>query len=305
MTSLGPLEFRAAAEPDQDALDRFQWTCFDRPLDRARWRWLAACPDGPLRLSLAVDAAAEVIATYGLLPLRLWRGGTLAPAALAIQAAVHPAARRQGLFVALGRYALLRSEAPVALGKPNQSALPGHRQVGFRELCPLPVLSRRLARPAAHTCREVDGFDERLDALMARLAPRYSFLVWKDARWWRWRLAAPGRRYRCLVAEGGGRLRGFAVLKDYQGPRGAVTHLLDLQAEDEAALADLVQAAAGIAVGELNLWSNPQDPRREWLTALGFEPRPGRDCLIGRVPEASIELGPLGACFCYADNDVH
>jgi predicted acetyltransferase len=309
------VNIRRFALSDLHKLQRFHEECFGRPLDLDRYKWFNLDgPEGPVRSYLAQDAQQEsILGTYGLLPIRLHFNQQTIQASLAVNAAVHPAFRKQGLFVELGRHALKEETqfgASVSLGKPNHSALPGHQKVGWHLLCRLPKLVKRSPEPKTHGCLQVASFDERFDDFQQAICERYTFMVAKNAGWMNWRLANPGQSYTRYICLRQRAMSGYVVLKHYHGPKGHVTHLLDLLALDDQSLQELVAAAENFAVGtgEFNVWSNANDPLRTKLLALGFNEQQSPDSLIfhDNSQDASIGLPKSGSWhFCYADNDIH
>jgi GNAT superfamily N-acetyltransferase len=307
-----PWSIRRQDPEDLDSLERFHLECFGRGLDRARWRWFnQEAPAGPVRAWIATErTSGQIIATYSLLPIKIKVGARILDASLAVNAAVLPRWRRRGLFVDLGGQGLAqerRDGVMLTLGKPNKSALAGHRRVGWSELCPLDLLVLPAPRQRPHRCQPLGAFDARFDALLERVAARTSLMVWKDARWMAWRCAPPDRRYSCWGLERDGILAGTAILKHYQGPKGIVTHLLSLLAQDQQARAELLAAAESFAVGtrELNLWTHPHDPNADPLRQAGWVQRPGGQPLIVHQDLQSPLLPVEGDwSFCYADVDV-
>ncbi|NMB75884.1 MAG: GNAT family N-acetyltransferase [Myxococcales bacterium] len=306
---------RELTDGDFPALERFHRDCYGRPLDRALFSWLhRQAPTGPT-LDLVADApGAGIVGTYSLLPLRVRFRDQVVTASLAVGAAVHPAHRRRGVFTCLGREILSRAAAAghtFTLGKPNAQALPGHRRAGFRVLSDLVVLRRAPPPPRAHACREVGAFDERLSEAWKRLSEGLSLAVARDAAWMNWRLERPGGSYHRLILADGQTLRGWLVLKRYDGTKGQIAHILDLWAEDAGALDELLAGAAGLSQGcrEINLWVCERDVRRPALARRGFTPADRvRDWLIGFSHQGDAAFSGLdrgGWVFSYLDNDVH
>jgi hypothetical protein len=304
---------RREEKDDLKRLRVFYRECFGRELDEKRRNWFHhEAPTGPVRSYIAEELGTQrILATYGLLPILLRHNEREIPASLAVGAAVHPDFRRRGLFVQMGRTVLNeehREKTSITLGKPNKSALPGHRKVGWNVFSPLAKLYKKSPERRDHRCLELETFDERFDVFSQRISKRFSFLILKDARFMNWRLRAPGQNYVRFVFERNGTLAGYAVIKRYEGPKGRVTHILDLHADDESALTELVSAAESSACGtsEINLWTNPCDPYADRLRRLGFLQRKEGDLLIAHGnPEAEIRPQP-GACwFSYLDNDIH
>lgn len=309
------LVIRRVTEDDLGYLRQFHRECFGRELSEERWSWFhQQAPTGAVRAYVAEAEHRDrrrIVATYGFLPIRLRLNHREISASLAVGAAVHPDCRKRGLFVQMGEY-VLQKEAEcgtaVTLGKPNKSALAGHLKIGWRILCSLPKLCRKSPREQPHACQLVPRFDDRFGRFFDKAIGKYSLAVVKDAGFMNWRLSAPQQQYARYVYEREGRILGFIVLKHYRGPKGSVTHIVDLQAADDAALEQLLAAGKTFAAGtrEINLWSNPYNPYAARLRELGFEPRDDGDLLIVHTNCGEPELPEPGSWwFSYADNDIY
>lgn len=307
-------QFRAATPADDPALLALYEAAFGKGFSPEWWAWYFACPTGRDRVAVA-ELDGQLAGAYGLLPYRLWLNGREVAASLCQNVCTHPDHQGRGLFVRLGHHALDAEGArgvSVCLGMPNSKALPGHLKVGWDEAAPLPFLVKEhdAIRPRRNRCVEVDAFDPRVDALMERIRERFAFLVLKDHAFLNWRFRArPGQQYAIHQVEDGDLVRGYVVLKRFDDGDRRKAHILDLHAEDEGALAELLAAAEEHAClsHELNGWTNPLDPYREQMLAAGFVERASADRLIvywnaGAAPEP-FDGGAVW--FCLSDNDVY
>jgi GNAT superfamily N-acetyltransferase len=100
----------------------------------------------------------------------------------------------------------------------------------------IPALAAILARPAYLTLqlwgrerragladsikiRSIDAFDDRFDALWAKVKETFPISVWKDSRYLNWRyVSCPDTRYTVLAAEEDHDLVGFIVVKLLEEP---------------------------------------------------------------------------------------
>jgi hypothetical protein len=182
-------------------------------------------------------------------------------------------------------------------------------KVGWDVAFMLPFLVKKDCEIRRHRCREVATFDAGVDGLYDRIRDRFSFLVLKDHQFLNWRLAErPDKTYTRYVLEDDNVLKGYVALKEYQGGGRRKAHILDLQAEDEGTLHELMAAAESFAHGrdELSLWTNPRDPYSHLLREKGFEVRESQDRLIVHTNYGEKETMQEGAWwFCLADNDVY
>ncbi len=131
----------------------------------------------------------------------------------------------------------------------------------------------------------------------------------KDHRFLNWRVVdRPDQSYAKIVCEDNGELRGYAVLKQFDENGYRKSHILDIQAESQDALLQLISAAESFSHGrdELNMWTNPHNPYQETFLEEGFVERESPDKLIFHTNYGDKESLKRGAWwFCLADNDVY
>jgi hypothetical protein len=271
------------------------------------------CPTGANRIAVIEDpTVGKLIASYGLLPIRLRINGREINASLCTNVNTHPEYQGKGLFVRIGKYALGREEefaTPVSLGMPNQRAYPGHMKVGWDVMCKLSFLEKHDCKSKPHRCQKIDQFDERFDRFQKHISERFSFIVVKDHRFMNWRFVhRPDQHYTSFVYEDQSDIRGYVVLKHFDDKDYRKSHILDIQAEDDDAMQELIAAAETFAEGrdELNMWTNPNNPYRQIFLAHGFYEKEGQDLLIIHFNYGEKEAVAEGSWwFCLGDNDVY
>ncbi|MFZ2491219.1 MAG: GNAT family N-acetyltransferase [Thermoanaerobaculia bacterium] len=312
---MAELTYRYATPDDDERILDLYEASFARRLSPEWWRWFSySCPNGLNRTTLLEDVdSGALAASYSLLPLKLQLNDRVVEASLATNGNTHPAYQGRGLFSPTCRQAL-QGEADigcgVSLGMPRFGvSYPAHVKVGWKTLCKLPFLVNTDLQARANSCREVGAFDERFDAFFRGIAEKYSFIIMKDHRVINWRVAErPDKQYTRFILERGTTLAGYVVLKKFDDGDYRKTHIMDIHAQDESALDELLAAAESFAAGrdELNLWSNRCDPYREQLLARGYVEREGSDLLIMHFNGISEEIVEERAWnFCLADNDVY
>lgn len=308
------LIFRMATpDDDQRILELFE-SSFGRELPADWWKWFSyQCPTGLNRTSVIEDPdAGGLVGSYSLLPIRLCFNRREMKASLCTNVNTHPDYQGQGLFTRVGRYALGREhefDTSVSLGMPNQKAYPGHMKVGWDVICKLPFLVKYDCQPRQHQCRQVEALDERFDDFFTRIAERFTFIVLKDHQFINWRVVdRPDKQYVKFVYEEGSILKGYVVLKHFDGQGYRKSHILDIQAETDDALHELIAASESFAQGrdELNMWTNPHNPYHRSFLEQGFVDRESQDLLIIHFNYGEKESLEEGAWwFCLADNDVY
>jgi len=108
------------------------------------WRWgFMESPDGKGFIYLARDGD-KIIAHFADIPRRFVINGETSPATLSLDLMVHPDYRREGLFVAMGRYGAQRVKREGGLFMMafpiRPETIEGLIKIGWEKVVPLPVL---------------------------------------------------------------------------------------------------------------------------------------------------------------------
>ena len=309
------LIFRKATPDDDPSIMELLKSSFRRELPLDWWRWFSyQCPTGLNRTSVIEDPEAGTLAgSDSFLPIRLYLNGREIKASLETNASTHPDYRGRGLYTRVHHYALDRErefDTPASLAMPNRlESYLVHLEFGWDVMCELPFLVKHNCQSKQHRCCEVEMFDERFDDLFASIAARFSFIVLKDHRFINWRVALrPDKQYTRFVYEEGSDLRGYAVLKHFDDKGYRKSHILDIHAETDDILHELVAAAESFAHGrdELNIWTNPHNPYHQSFLEQGFYERESQDRLMIHFNHGEKETVAEGAWWvCLADNDVY
>jgi hypothetical protein len=308
------LNYRLATHDDDPRILELFRSSFGRDVPMNVWQWFCQqCPTGPNRTYVIEDLmAGRFAASYSLLPIKLRLNGERINASLCTNVNTHPGYRGQGLFTQIGRYALGEEQCfntPVSIGMPNKNAYPGHMKVGWETLFDLPFLVKLDCQIQEHECHEVKEFDRRFDQFYARIAQQFSFIVLKDHQFFNWRVVSrPDKQYTTYLYEEGGEIHGYCVLKHFDGDDYHKSHILDIHADCDEVMHDLLCAAESFAHGrdELNLWTNLRNPYKSVFLSRGYYERDSDDMVI--VHYNSGKKKPIGDgtwWFCLADNDVY
>jgi hypothetical protein len=147
--------------------------------------------------------------------------------------------------------------------------------VTYRARAPLPRIGRYERWARGYRLEHVTAVGEEFDAFFARVAPRYEFLVRRDAAYLRWRyLERPDAAYVVVAIRKWGRMAGWVVFRIRDGRFTWGDALFDPRTPDAAEVA-LRHLVAAYPVTGIECWF---PPRPAWfdgvLTALGFEVRP-------------------------------
>jgi hypothetical protein len=182
-------------------------------------------------------------------------------------------------------------------------------KVGWDIMCKLPFLVKHNCKQQDHRCQQIDQFDERFDVFHRHISERFSFITLKDHHFMNWRLIQrPDQYYTCFVYEEQSNIKGYVVLKHFDDNDYQKSHILDLHAEDDEAIQELIAAAETFASGrdELNMWTNPKNPYHQNFLAQGFHEIEGQDLLIIHFNYGEKEEVADGFWwFCLGDNDVY
>jgi GNAT superfamily N-acetyltransferase len=193
----------------------------------------------------------------------------------------HPDWRKRGLFTELDRACMAESARagwPMVFGLPNRRSAHIFLALGWQEAGKLrpwtfllgagpsaravrasegrlrrwlaPLHARRCAKARDRLARSVEGwslrplerFPDEVEGLALRVAKRFTWMVRRDPAYLAWRfLRSPSGLHRCFSIHGrDGTFRGYVVVQPPR-PGENVGYLVDLRADEEAAV------AAGIA----------------------------------------------------------
>jgi hypothetical protein len=309
-----PLSFRMATPLDTPQILALLNQSFRTPINQSTWEWFTCgSPNGPSRVYVALEGEGTVVGLFGFAPLRLRVEGARATGAYVHHLVLKPEYRDGLSFVALSRYAL-REEASrglaFAIGPPNRHSYPIHKTLmKWTDFASLDCLYKLSPSPRPHDCRELKRFTVQFDRFYERVAADLGLCLDKTAAWMNWRfLDRPGSPYVAYTIGDGEGLAGYIVLKQWQDANGyRKAHIMDLHAEDDAALSQLIRAAESYAIGceELNFWALPGYAYRSSLEALGFAVRAeARQPLIARTFNGFCLNFPAGkSSLSYGDGD--
>jgi GNAT superfamily N-acetyltransferase len=260
--------YRADDKRHVEALYRRVFGVDSAEANRLRWDWQYKRnphmpSDGPL-IWLAREAQT-IVGQYATMPVKLLVQGREIDAAWGMDVMVAPERQRQGLGEVLFRTWDRNVGASLGLGLSDSS----YRLFGkmrWPDVGPVPCfvkpLTRRAlrrpgwsvganrllsaitlpwvrlvarTRPLEGEVRVIRQFDERFDALWARVSSKFAFVVRRDAAYLNWKyIQAPHVRYTIAMLERDGDAAGYVVYRHVQEPRGRVTIVVDwLTAPDD------------------------------------------------------------------------
>lgn len=129
-------------------------------IEQTNESWLWKYKNNPFGNLIGVaERNRNVVGHMALLPTYLKLGGTVILGSQAVDLAVHPKFRRQGIFLAIGR--MLTKEAgdrgiDIAYGFPNAPAYPGHLKYDWFDICMVPVMIKPINMK--RTANFLDGY---------------------------------------------------------------------------------------------------------------------------------------------------
>jgi hypothetical protein len=259
-----------------------------RTLEHFRWKYQRN-PFGNERISLAFEGD-RLVGHYAGYPVPFWRDGETMIAHQIGDTMTDPSIRHVGrgptsvLGLTAAHFYRTFCEGRVAFNYGFNVANIQRFSLRFLRSDRVESVTYRVLRSVGHASRwrrrlrgmrleVVREATPDFDELFAATAPRYRFLIRRDAAYVRWRyLEHPDVRYLLLAARRWGRLIGWAAFR----PEGERLVWGDGLFENGALLdVFLREAAAGNGAKEIDCWC---PPRPEWLDldlrAIEFETAP-------------------------------
>lgn len=262
--------YRAEDRDQVQALYRRVFGADMAEASRLRWNWQYRSnpqrPSSGPQIWLAREGPT-IIGQYATMPVRLAVRGTEIDASWGMDVMVAPERQRQGLGEILfgtwdrnvgaslglglskGSYKLFQKlrwpdAGPVpCLVKPlsRRALRRGNWPVGVNRLVSavsypvIKVIARD--RPLRAPVELVRRFPPSFSALWTRLAPKFDFIVRRDADYLHWKFIQPPHvRYSVAVVKRDGQESGYAVYRHVQEPRGRVTLLVDFLTDPDDAV---------------------------------------------------------------------
>lgn len=268
--SVGP--FQPDQLPEQRKLFRLAFPEQSGKLDSGEhydWKF-RRFPATPPAYEYAALDDGKMLGYYAALPYPYRIAGKAATSGMVCDVMTHPDARGRGIFATIGKYATddLARHVGFLTGYPiRPEVIPGHLKVGWRVVRELPMYLRPLKsrsllppplRPFSRAIDAAFGIVGRLqdrapkrfrsevlgiDGMLAlkdygRLAQRAQSptvnALQKSAAFMRWRLGAPGVRYRVVAVFEEQELRALAVARSTVLEGIAVLALLDVMVDPVA-----------------------------------------------------------------------
>lgn len=270
----GILELWKAVYPERK-YDKHQWMRW--------WHWkYRDNPAGSSQIWLAEDEA-RIVGQYPLIFMNMKIGNHILKVFQNVDLMTHPDHRYQGIFSKLESQALNETERDkvyITIGFPNKAAYPGHIKSGWFDVGAMQVLLKPLnwtntmkvqiknkfllklggtsgnlvdkvffrakKKPAVEglTIAEVSSFDERINELCTSVSNQYQIMVVRNKDYLNWRYCAvPGVNYSIYIAEKGGQICGYLVLRCMQREQIEVGIMFDIFAQSEDIAQCLVSKA--------------------------------------------------------------
>jgi hypothetical protein len=283
----------------------FPGDCEKSP-DPLNWRFQSN-PHGRARFAVA-GCGDRIVGMIALVPTQLTEIGGIGYQA--IDTAVHPSVRGQGLFVKLGKMA----QDPAALGAtvlwgfPNENAAPGwFGRLGWTNFGAVPLLIRPLrsgflfgrvhsrlrhidlplvrnARPAANISTNAMQLIEDFGGLWQSVVQDFGIAVDRNPAWMRWRLLdKPAADYRCAgLRSDSGDLEAFVATKVANKHGGRLCYVMEAISTPDRSLdlAKLLRGELALAAqdgAEAALaWCPRHAPNYSAYRKAGFLPFPSR-----------------------------
>ncbi len=323
-----PFSIRSYRDGDQDAILRLFRASFHVERHPDHWRWkYAENPYGACKISLAADGAGvrppeggqtgQLAAHYGGYPIPFWRQGRSFLALQIGDTMTDPAVRNAGR----GKAGLLARTVRHFFSVHRDGSFGlyyGFNTGPIQRFCrwfiggsqdrPVRYLARDLEpvpdwrAGGGYRVERIETVGPAWDRFFRRVAPRYRFLVRRDAQYLDWRyLGCPDTEYLIFAARRFRRLVGWSVFRrrgDAVAWGDALFHPRHVRAA-EPILAAALAAPELAGARRIEGWFADNPPWwSERLGELGFSVRPepqglGMIALPDAEPEAFDELGKM------------
>jgi hypothetical protein len=225
------------------------------------------------RIFIARSQATERIAgVYCLLPQETIVYGNKIKTLLCNNVFTDPDFRTYNIFVKLGRFALevVKSDAELAIGIPNEKALPGHKRVGWN-MCQQILFSEiKLSNTQYINInnrigenRNIELKDlESISNLWMEVNKNSNFAIVKDKKYLKWRYfdrPKISREYYRKIIYNNEDIRGYLIISHYY-PINKM-HIIDICAKSEEDFLKLINLSIELAIkckAEcVNIWNSP------------------------------------------------
>lgn len=250
-------------------IDLFQ-KAFKRDLDLKVWNWIMRVKDKERQAAIwvALDQTNnKVIANYNLLPMLYIYKGKIINGAMCLDVMTDPSYQKKGVFVNIGKQALGNEKIggrKIAIGIPNNNALPGHLKIGWKIAFNITLLEKKID---SHHCnfdnskiKQIYKFDDRVNELFKFFSREYDFIMLRDKDYLNWRFfERPDVQYEIYAYENDKQLNGYIVFKIYNNEK---FHIIELVYENNISRDELLKFAEYKAnrFGNLSCWSVKDTP---------------------------------------------
>jgi hypothetical protein len=242
---------------------------FDRKVDERLFDWLfGANSNNHLYVALCEEDNNKIAGGYCLLKQEAIINNEAYSAYLCNNVFTVPEYRAYNVFVRLGRFSLMqkKGERSVALGFPNQLALPGHKRVGWSICEPINFFERIPSTVEINSNFSLQDICEKdflkIEALWRENHINSSFSIVKDKKYFKWRYfdrPKIGRRYLLKSLIKNNNLVGYIVLSHFFEKN--KVHIIDIIATTTEEYSFLILNSCNIAhklrANSINVWGTP------------------------------------------------
>ena len=257
---------------------------FCREITEEVFIWLFSGDSGNRIFIARSQATGKIAGGYCLLPQETIVHGNTMKTLLCNNVFTDPDFRTHNIFVKLGRFALevVKSDAELAIGIPNEKALPGHRRVGWNICQPILFSEIKLSniqyisninnRIGEHRNIELKDL-ESISNLWMEVNKNSNFAIVKNKKYFKWRyLDKPkiSRKYYSKIIYNNKDITGYLIISHYH-PSNKM-HIIDICAKSEEDFLKLINLSIELAIeceAEcVNIWNSPAISLL--LSKLGF-----------------------------------
>ncbi len=280
-----------------------------RDKDMAFWKWeYLKGPWGPVATLLAIDNN-NIVGQYSTQRYESFYFGEKIMASLSFDTGTHPEYRRQGIFTTLGTNHFEnegKQNIHFSTGFPNENFWPGGKKIGWRELCPLPLLANSnivditVEKTSNYEINEIQRFGNGFKRFSEKFKDNIPIYLNRTVKYLNWRFVdKPGLIYqKYSIYDKSGEMVAYFVTKYFKSDSQTILHLIDFLLPNsegiyQIVLNFLIHNAKERMINQISMFLNKYHPFCDYLRKYGFKYSHTNQVYIIRKNTIALDEGDL------------